>query len=180
MVGPTVIVSVAPDRSGNFVCDATVEAHDVTIQRAIDHVSALNGGSVFLRNGTYNITAAVQILVGGISFIGSGFGTIPYLVDGSNCNVIEVGDGATAFGEIIISNLKIHGNKAGQGAESNGILIHGASGIIVSWVHISDVYIYQMRDRGIYAWYSHSGIFTDNIINGCDSFAVWLRAADGS
>ena len=57
--GETAIVSREPDRSGNFVCDGT--ADNVQIQRAIDHVIELGGGTVKLLRGEYFLDDVVVV-----------------------------------------------------------------------------------------------------------------------
>jgi len=72
-VPTTVIVSLAPDLSGNFVCDGV--ADDVEIQAACDYVNALGGGEVILLQGQFETTVQVDISANTL-FRGIGFGSI--------------------------------------------------------------------------------------------------------
>jgi len=73
----TVQKVVATDGSGDYNCDGTDD--QVEIQQAIDDVSALGGGTVFLRAGVYNISASI-VLKRNICLCGDPGGTILYRV----------------------------------------------------------------------------------------------------
>ena len=93
-IGPTVIVSCEPDRSGNFVCDGT--ADDVQIQEAIDYVNVLGGGLVIIKprvSGgsvlSYDITATITMYPYiGLRGATGGRSTELRLANGSNCDMI--------------------------------------------------------------------------------------------
>ncbi len=114
-VGPTVIVSVEPDRSGNFVCDGV--ADDVQIQEAIDYVTALGtGGTVLIKAGAYLISTRITIVASFITIRGEAKGwrdgTYLYLVSGSDTEIFHVGDGVNTYENVYFWHMELRGNDA--------------------------------------------------------------------
>ncbi|GAH07757.1 unnamed protein product, partial [marine sediment metagenome] len=73
----TVVISRAPDLSGNYVCDGT--ADDVEINEALGYVNTLGGGRVVLKQGTYTLADPIVFPGNNIWFRGMGRST---LIDG--------------------------------------------------------------------------------------------------
>jgi hypothetical protein len=128
---PTVIV--AADGSGDFT----------DIQDGIDDLPA-GGGLVFVKDGTYNISAKIVIAKSYVTLQGSGRATIIHLNDSVNNDCIELGDGASNYAGIIVQDLKIEGNKANQTAgEGIDILTK------LTDLQIINCWIYQAKYAGI-------------------------------
>lgn len=66
---PTIVISRDPDRSGNLICDGT--ADDVQIQAAIDEITRRGGGLIFIKAGTYAISASL-VMKDNVSIAGEG------------------------------------------------------------------------------------------------------------
>jgi len=136
----TVVVSIEPDRSGNFVCDGT--ADDVEINAAIAALPA-GGGEVHLLEGTFYITASIN-MVSSSSLVGSGRGTVLTIPDShdDNLNVIL----CDTVDRVRIAHLTIDGNKAEQGA---GIMV-GIYWDYVTYSLIENVGLENMTWQGLY------------------------------
>src|SRR3990167_9545943 len=123
--GATLVVAAsdALDSSkatADYVCDGT--ADDVDINLAIAALPA--GGKVLLTEGTFYITATI-IPITGTTLEGVGNSTLLYLVSGTSDDVIGTLAGASTT-DVVIRDLKIDGNKAGQTTTGHGINIDGA------------------------------------------------------
>lgn len=98
----------------DYVCDG--ENDQVEINAAIDALPN-GGGKILLLEGDY-VGSKIQIQQSNVVLCGMGKSSVYTLATGSNTDVVEVGDGSTAFSGIRISNLKIDGNNAtGTGAK---------------------------------------------------------------
>jgi hypothetical protein len=131
-VGPTLTVSMEPDRSGNYVC--TGAADDVDINRALSDLSSLGGGSLHIKAGTYDITATLTVAANNIQIQGDGQATILALATASNTHVITVG--GTFW---TIRDLKIDGNAVDQGAGPYyGIYANNKTNGLIDNVYLND------------------------------------------
>jgi len=92
--------------AANYKCDGI--ADDVEIQAAIDALPA-GGGKVVLLEGTYNITAQINFNIANSTIEAMGDSTLLYLVDGSECHVIQM-----SAAHCCLKSLKINANAAGQ------------------------------------------------------------------
>ena len=126
-------VIVAADDSGDYT----------DIQDGIDALPAA-GGLVYVKNGTYNIDAALVIAKSNVVLQGQGAATIIHLNDSKNVNCLTIGDAASAYQDIIVKDLKIEGNKANQ-TDGYGIQVK----VLVSRVNLEGVWIYQTKEDGI-------------------------------
>jgi len=129
---PTVIV--AQDASGDYS----------DIQTAINALPA-GGGRVFIKEGTYAISSSITITKSNVTLEGQGDATIIDVGAAMDADAIIVGNGATAYSNIILKNFKIDGNSAGQ-ASGSGILLN----INHINVLIQGVHLYDIKDIGIY------------------------------
>jgi hypothetical protein len=91
---PTVIVAT----------DATGDYSD--IQTAINALPA-GGGRVFIKEGTYNLAAKLLIQSSNVTLQGQGVTTILHLNNAVNQSVLEIGDGANPYTDIIIRDRKL-------------------------------------------------------------------------
>lgn len=90
----TVTKTVGPaGSSADYTCTGT--ADDIQIQTAIDDVTALGGGTIYLLAGTYNITNTLQVYSSNIFLRGEGRGLTKLVLDSSitdNTAILEVKD----------------------------------------------------------------------------------------
>lgn len=121
----------------DFVCDGVDDQEE--INNAINSLPA-GGGRVVLLEGTYHLTAPIKILKSNVVLEGNGWNTVLFLENGSNCNMIEIGDGTVSIRGIRIKGLKIDGNGANQSA-GDVIYVHGASGSEIYDVLIKNCYV---------------------------------------
>ena len=121
---------VATDGTGDYT----------DIQTAIDALPA-GGGVVYIKEGTYNITASIDIDKDNVSIIGAGRATTIFLAAGSNASPITI----LSHDGIIISEIQIDGNEANNtGGTAYGIFISNSSDITVK-----DCIIHECHDSGI-------------------------------
>ena len=118
----TAIVSLDPDRSGNFWGDSV--ADDVEIQAAMEYVGALGGGIVHLINATFWTVAALIPNYTGITLQGENMDTtIIRATAESTHNIIEKTEGDAIY-FFNIRDLEVQGtNTPGCG---NGIHFTGS------------------------------------------------------
>lgn len=144
-IGATVIVSLDPDLSGNFVCDGTND--HTQIQAAIDRVDSLGGGSVYVKRGTYDIGAPLDIDQYYISLRGDGKSTILRAQNGLDDNVIEMTGAGKWFQEI--RDLQVYGNKASM-ASGHGIYISHTYSSHDSNILLNNLWLHDVEDYGVY------------------------------
>ena len=113
-IAATAIVSLEPDRSGNFFGDNT--ADDVEINAAIVYVAAIGGGEVVLGHGDWALVATVNVPVN-VFLRGMGWETVLNYDAGGNC-ITVTGD------NVKIRDLKIDivAGAGGAGTRPNCIL----------------------------------------------------------
>jgi len=119
----------------DYVCDGSED--ELTIESALSDLPS-GGGMVLLLEGTYYISDSIDIPKSFTVLTGVGWSTKLYLVDGSDCNVINVSGGDD---NTFICNLQIDGNKDNQTA-GYGISISGSalnknnlSGVLLCYIH---------------------------------------------
>lgn len=138
------------------------------IQEAIDSLPS-EGGSIFIRAGTYIVSQGIHVRRSNVTILGEQ-GTYIKLGDSVNEPVFLVGsDEETPTGiieNIRISNIEIDGNKGSQSSE----LDHGRpwirnNGIDVRMVHdlwISGIDVHNARSGGLVVSWNSCRIFVDN------------------
>jgi parallel beta-helix repeat protein len=169
-----VAASDSKDKSrADYVCDGT--ADQAEINQAINDLPT-NGGKVLLLEGTYNISASITILKNNVTLEGQGAGTKLFLVNGANCNVIQVGNGSTALEGIRIANLRIDGNKANQTGTSHGIYFNAGPTCLITKSVVENCIIEGCYDNGILLFYSKNNTITGNQINSNGSCGIYLAA----
>lgn len=109
-------VIVAADGTGDFT----------DIQDGIDELPA-DGGDVFIKNGTYTITATIQVDVSNVRLIGMGSATIIKTDTECEINAITIGSGIITPDNVKILGIKFDGNKANQTHFVNGQAINMAT-----------------------------------------------------
>ncbi len=150
--------------AANYVCDGT--ADNVEIQAAIDALPA-GGGKVVLLEGTYIVTAKLQIRSG--TFMeGQGYGTIIYVDDGVNDDAIY----ANGKSNWSIKNLKIDCNRA------NNITTY-----CIHAVGCSDFSIEMCTgiesDGGVFADTSHDFVIYKNLFHTIDHDGISVCSCYG-
>lgn len=123
------------------ICDSV--ADHLEIQAALDALSA-TGGKVQLSEGNFT-GGKIRIVKNNVTLAGCGINTCYTLANGTNDNIIEAGDGANIYAQILIETLCLDGNGTNQIATSNGIYFN--TRIRQSW--INKVLIRNTRDAGI-------------------------------
>jgi hypothetical protein len=114
------------------------------IQTAINALPA-GGGRVFIKEGTYAISATITINKSNVVIEGQGDTTILELANNVDDHVFTIGDGATTYSNIVLKNFKIDGNSANQ-ASGMGILLDvSPSNLLLQNLHIVDI-----KQSGIY------------------------------
>lgn len=146
----------------DFITDGT--ADNVEIQQAFDAVDALGGGTVYIKSGTYIMSASAAM--GDYTRVtGDGFSTVLKYADGSAYNGIlennEQTDGDGGNVGIIIENLRIDGNSANAGGADPRDCIFMRN---VSKSTIQNVYVFDSADSAIVFDHTANETSTDNFI----------------
>jgi len=144
----------------DFVCDGVDDQEE--INAAINALPA-GGGKVVLLEGTYHLTAPIRILKSNVVLEGNGWNTVLFLEDGSDCNMIEIGDGTVSIRGIRIKALKIDGNGANQSA-GDVIYVHGASGSEIYDVLIKNCYVLDGYNTIISISYGKRCVIRNNLL----------------
>lgn len=132
----------ALDGSGDFA----------DIQEAINSLPS-TGGTVYIKEGTYNIIQTITLNKNNISLVGVGNGTI--IKANSDINAIE----AISKTNLTIENLAIIGNSSTGAFTGNGIFFDGCNDSLIKNCWIS------LNNSGIYLRNSSTRlILTENII----------------
>lgn len=126
-------VIVASDGSGDFT----------DIQDGIDDLPA-GGGLVFIKEGTYTISASLTIVKSNITLQGSGASTVIKAANNLDANIFEIGDTANPYKQIILRDFKIDGNKANM-ASGIGINVQA----LCANCSFLNLYIYQTKTKGL-------------------------------
>ncbi len=157
------------------------------IQTAINDLPS-EGGVVYIRPGQYIINASnlIRITNSNVSLIGSGAATLIKLDDNvSNQNnprnIIKIGDGTNSLGNILISNLRIEGNKTNN-THFYGIVIEkGNSNIIIENCIIENCYFGGIHSKTIDGSdRCNYCIITNNIIKNSHYHGISLSGLDNS
>lgn len=147
---------VAENNKGEVIKENSNAA--TVIQAAIDSLTTCFG-SVFLLEGTYNITESIN-LRDKISIFGQGTGTLLFVPNGTNPTHLKIFNIDTKE-YVHISDLFIDGNKASQSSgKEDGIYI--TAGAHIKLTNLSIYNIYGVEGNGIFV----SGIPSDVLIQG--------------
>ena len=190
----TVLVTLSPDLSGNFV--ATGAADQVEINAAIVYCAAVGGGEVAIGYGGFTLAATVNVPAG-VLLRGMGWTTILnydagiecILFTGANAKlrdlkiVITAGAGGagTRPNGIVIrdDNIEVSGcwivgdlTEADDGSDNRqiGILLDGTN----DYAFINNNRIENFERHGIRGVFFNDSLFSDNIVTGCLFDGIWL------
>jgi len=155
--------------------DAIVDINEkgdfTSIQNALDS----GAKTIYVRNGTYQISSSISIQSSNISIIGENRNnTIIYLKDGSNCHMVTIGNGSTTIKGITIESIQLDGNKDNQTGTSYGIYVYGGSSNLIGDVKIQNCYIKNTDTAGIYMSYADRNYISNNFITDI----AWEDAGD--
>jgi len=143
-----VAASDAKDKvNADYVCDGV--ADEAEIEAAIAALPA-GGGVVQLSEGTFYISTPIDVLRSNVMIRGMGAGlTRLFLVNGANCNVIVVGNGAVSLSNVHVRDLTVDGNGENQTGASTGVYFYGGSGCNLYDCSVVNVYVKNMYSDGV-------------------------------
>lgn len=163
LVKPFIVVATA--EPADYVCDGT--ADDVQIQAAIDAVSALGGGTVFIKAGTYNIAATITFS-SNVVIAGESHSTILKPITNFNSIVLK-SDGR--INRSILRDFVIDGNTANQSTSGTGIEVDGYYNLFDNlWVVNCKTYGLYLNPGGVA---SSENRIVDGRYNG-DTYSVYI------
>lgn len=170
-IGPTVIVSQAPDRSGNFVCNGA--ADDVEINLGLARLNALGGGNLVLREGTYTIVDPITFPGNNITLRGQGRNTF---IDGDGLADNEHAIVISGKTDCSVENLAIQTNDAG-GLTCHCIFIEDGS----HRFRVENVIIVDSDANGIHIEGTtiNRGYLINNIIEDIDLDGIYVDMDGG-
>ena len=119
----------------DYLCDGT--AYDVQIQAALDACNVAGGGIVFIKEGTYDISAVLTIY-SNTTFCGEGWSSILKSADNFNNRLIYAGSRTN----VVIKDLQIDMNRA-----NNTTISAKAAITLISLTNslIENIYLHDMR-----------------------------------
>lgn len=145
----------------------------IIIQIAINRTITSGGGTVFIESGTYDINETLN-LPSNITITGSGLTTVLQASDGLNAPLFQNMDMINGNSMIVISNMKLDGNSAGQASPSD--VVYWRNGVKDS--EIIDCWIYDSSRFGV--WVYQTGVsddyclFANNTFESCQDSALNL------
>jgi parallel beta-helix repeat protein len=149
----------------DYLCDGT--ADQVEINNAITALSA-SGGEIIILNGTYNITAKINVTKDNVSIRGNGNATI--LKRMFNSSAAEGVITLTGRSGCNIANLQIDGNKTSYTSNNNyGIYLNGSSNNNTITGNT-----YNNNSYGIRLGSSSNNIVIGNTCNNNNSYGIYL------
>lgn len=110
------------------------------LQRAIDHVAGLGGGTVYCPKSDYSINSSIQIK-SGVKLQGAGFGTRFIIPQNAAFHAI-IGDGVV---DAVVCDLSI----IGGGKTSLGGSYYGVHYNNCNRCHVSNLYVYDIEAIGV-------------------------------
>lgn len=136
--GTTCVGATCTNPKADYVCNGT--ADQGTINYAVN-ATGVNGGAVYLLEGTYNITSSINldntapVVSTNKVIIGTGAGTVLRVTTGtSNVNVIN----ASNVTGTLISQLMVDGNNQ-TGGNNNGIVFDNVSNSKINNVQVKSI-----------------------------------------
>jgi len=145
-------------------CDGTADQTEINL--AITGLAARGGGIVRLTQGTYALSAAIE-MKSNVSLVGAGIGAT---IIEKNCNDYAIrGDGASGseLTYIAIQDLTISQNVADTNADKHLVYLDYCNEVIISDVQLNDAYA-----RALYCEVCDDIQLTQLTVNGCDTEGV--------
>jgi len=143
--------------NADYVCDGVNDQDN--INAAIGNLPD-NGGSIYLREGTYVVGDNIIISKSNVALVGAGASTVIKIKDAKNDNMSVIY--ASGKDNLLVQNLRINGNAVNQTSGTmRGIYLYGGknSKIVDCWVE-------NLREYGIYLQSSSNNTVTGNTIQG--------------
>lgn len=158
------------NENADFVCDGVDD--QVQIDEALEALPE-QGGSIYLREGTYLLSDGLSISRSNVTIGGSGPGTVLKVEDDLNGTMTVMR--AQQVSRIVIEDLRIDGNKASNvEGDHHGIVFDRCYESRISGVQIEDL-------RGTAVEFSSSSmvILEGSVIRDCVTFGVWVNYSTG-
>ena len=143
--------------NADYVCDGVNDQDN--INAAIGNLPD-NGGSIYLREGTYVVGDNIIISKSNVALVGAGASTVIKIKDAKNDNMSVIY--ASGKENLLVQNLRINGNAVNQTSGTmRGIHLYGGknSKIVDCWVE-------NLREYGIYLQSSNNNTVIGNTIQG--------------
>ncbi len=158
------------NENADFVCDG--ENDQVEINAAIDNLPE-NGGSIYLREGTYILSDNIIISKSNVALVGAGASTMLKIKDSKNANMYVIY--ASGKVNLLIQNLRIDGNNANQTA---GVMY----GIYFTSVENSKIADSWMENSyaGITLFSASNNIVTGNTSQGNTNDGIYLDSSSNN
>jgi parallel beta-helix repeat protein len=134
-----------------------------------------------LLEGTYNISASINIQKSNVTLEGQGAGTKLFLVNGANCNVILVSATTTTLTGIKVANLRIDGNKTNQTLTIYGVNFYGPTSTkkVVNSI-VENCIIENCSGAGIYLFYADGNIISRNCLNSNADEGIYIHLSNNN
>jgi parallel beta-helix repeat protein len=164
------------NENADFVCDGVDD--QITINNAINSLSD-NGGSIYLREGTYILSDNIIISKSNVALFGAGSSTVLKREDNNNENmrlIYAFGTANLRTTDLLIQNLQIDGNKANpDNGTTDGIYFENVdnSKIVGCWIK-------NMTEVGIVFNFSNNNILMTNTIQNDTYGYSGVRQLNGS
>jgi hypothetical protein len=170
------IVTVGLATGADYVCDGT--ADDVQIQAAITAVSAL-GGTVFIRAGSYDISAAITV-PSNVIIEGEGVHTILTFSYAGSAKMFCNSDTTSGNSNIWFRNLKLIGNSSTKtnGDQDGLIYFYGVTNFLVENCYLNDSKSDGVDLRETTSVAQSSGKIINNIIDGIGRNGIGVEGGD--
>jgi len=140
------------DARGNIIC---MDSSTSCLQDAVNYITQLGGGIIYIKSGTYNISNTIRIQGKNIKIYGDAVLTAP-----SNVTVINID-----YGENIhIEDIAISGGQ-------HGIVITNSQKILVKGVKVSGSSLY-----GIYVYDSSLVDLTENYVENTQQCGIAIES----
>lgn len=146
----------------DYVCTGTND--QAVINSAISALGT-KGGTVYLTEGTYNISGSINIGNSGVSLIGSGRATVLKITSGSsNIKAVNI-DGASAnrLQGVYVARLRIDGNNK-TGVNNTGVFLD-----YVNDSHLESIWTENISGCGVDLWYGNNNTISGCNLYGCSS-----------
>jgi hypothetical protein len=140
-----------------------------------DAISALtNGGKIFIKAGTYTLTAKLAPTTSNIELCGEGFASILKLGNSVNDRNLQL-LGVTNWH---IHNLAFDGNRANQSSTATNCFIIQI-GNASSNCTVDHCYIHDAMTMGLHAFSSTNIYFLDNYVQNCNANGIQIENDGG-
>lgn len=173
--------SQAVKDSADYVADGTGDQTEIN-----SALTAAAGGKVYLAEGTYTINASISV-PNNTTLAGAGAGTIITIPNSHNADINAITNtttGGSGTG-IAIQDIRIEGNKTNQTSGTmRGIYFNGAGsgngGSAIQGGKISNAWLNNWRNDGIYLSSSSNNIITGNYGVGNTGHNIWMSGSNNT